>query len=168
MSIAAAQIAAALSKHCPIYCPNATYIYLSLLPYHRSLSSTRITLHSSYWLRGDMIEVFQMTHNIYDPDVSLKLEYNLGCSTRGNKYKLLNNAHFATNRCGHWGVNTCVRTCSLSWGNWWWLRCVGAIGRSWFEATSFLRGGTRTDSNGHKTTNWHQYRAPDMPIYRLI
>ena len=30
------------------------------------------------------------THNIYDPDVSLKLEYNLGCSTRGNKYKLLN------------------------------------------------------------------------------
>ena len=29
-----------------------------------------------------------MTHNIYDPDVSLKLEY--GCSTRGNKYKLLN------------------------------------------------------------------------------
>ena len=90
MSIAAAQIAAALSKHCPIYCPNATYIYLSLLPYHRSLRSTRITLHSSYWLRGDMIEVFKMTHNIYDPDVSLKLEYNLGCSTRGNKYKLLN------------------------------------------------------------------------------
>ena len=75
------------------------------------------------------------------------------------------------NRCGHWGVNICVRTCSLSWvelrwGNWWWLRCVGAIGRSWFEATSFLRGGTRTDSNGHKTTNWHQYLAPDMPICR--
>jgi len=41
-------------------------------------------------LRGDMIAVFKMTHNIYDPDVSLKLEYNLGCSTRGNKYKLLN------------------------------------------------------------------------------
>ena len=28
--------------------------------------------------------------NICDPDVSLKLEYNLGCSTGGNKYKLLN------------------------------------------------------------------------------
>ena len=41
-------------------------------------------------LRGDMIEEFKMTHNIYDPDVSLKLDYNLGCSTRGNKYKLLN------------------------------------------------------------------------------
>jgi len=27
-------------------------------------------------LPGDMIEVFKMTHNIYDPDVSLKLEYN--------------------------------------------------------------------------------------------
>ena len=40
-------------------------------------------------LHGDMIVVFKMTHNIYHPDVSLKLEYNLGCSTRGNKYKLL-------------------------------------------------------------------------------
>jgi len=48
-------------------------------------------------LRGDMIEVFKMTHNIYDPDVSLKLEYNLGCSTRGNKYRLnFLIAHFAT------------------------------------------------------------------------
>ena len=41
-----------------------------------------------------MIEVFKMTHNIYDPDVSLKLEYNLGCSTRGNKYKLLNRTFY--------------------------------------------------------------------------
>ena len=40
-------------------------------------------------LPGDMIEVFKMTHNIYDPDVSLKLD-NLGCSTRGNKHKLFN------------------------------------------------------------------------------
>jgi len=35
-----------------------------------------------------------MTHNIYDPDVSLKLEYNFGCSTRGNKYKLLNRTFY--------------------------------------------------------------------------
>jgi len=28
--------------------------------------------------------------NIYNPDISLKLEYNPGCSTTGNKYKLLN------------------------------------------------------------------------------
>ena len=34
-------------------------------------------------LRGDMIEVFKITHNIYGPDVSLKLEYNSGCSTSG-------------------------------------------------------------------------------------
>ena len=38
-------------------------------------------------------ELFKMTHNIYVPDVSLKLEYNSGCSTRGNKSKLLS-AHF--------------------------------------------------------------------------
>jgi len=31
-----------------------------------------------------------MTHNIYDSNVSLKLEYNLGCSIRDNKYKLHN------------------------------------------------------------------------------
>jgi len=37
-----------------------------------------------------MTEVFKITHNTYDPDVSLKLEYNLDCSTRGNKYKLAN------------------------------------------------------------------------------
>jgi len=37
-----------------------------------------------------MIEVFQIIHNIYDPNVSLKLEYNLGCSTINNKYKLVN------------------------------------------------------------------------------
>ena len=28
-----------------------------------------------------MIEVFEITHNTHDPDVSLKLQYNLGCST---------------------------------------------------------------------------------------
>jgi len=37
-----------------------------------------------------MIEVFKITHNTHDPDVSLKLQYNLGCSTGGNKYKLVN------------------------------------------------------------------------------
>ena len=41
-------------------------------------------------LRGDMIEVFKMTHNLYDPDVSLNLAYYSGTITRGNKYKLIN------------------------------------------------------------------------------
>ena len=41
--------------------------------------------------RGDMIEVFKITHGIYDSDTSLKLAYHPGSVTRGNKYKLLNN-----------------------------------------------------------------------------
>jgi len=41
-----------------------------------------------------MIEVIKMTHNVYGPNVSLKLEYNLGCITRGNKYKLLNRTFY--------------------------------------------------------------------------
>ena len=35
-------------------------------------------------------EVFKITHEIYDPEVSLKLAYHSGSITRGNKYKLLN------------------------------------------------------------------------------
>jgi len=35
-----------------------------------------------------MIEVYKITHNIYDPDASLKLAYHSDSITRGNKYKL--------------------------------------------------------------------------------
>ena len=41
-------------------------------------------------LWGDMIEVFKITHDLYDPDVSLNLAYHSGTITRGNKYKLIN------------------------------------------------------------------------------
>ena len=41
-------------------------------------------------LRRDMIEVFKITHDLYDPDVSLNLAYHSGSITRGNKYKLIN------------------------------------------------------------------------------
>jgi len=41
-------------------------------------------------LRSDMIEVFKITHDIYDPDASLKLAYHSDSITRGNKYKLSN------------------------------------------------------------------------------
>ena len=41
-------------------------------------------------LRGDMIEVYKITHDIYDPDASLKLAYLSDCITRGNKYKFSN------------------------------------------------------------------------------
>jgi len=37
-----------------------------------------------------MIEVFKITHDLYDPDVSLNLAYYSGTITRGNKYKLIN------------------------------------------------------------------------------
>jgi len=45
-------------------------------------------------LRGDMIEVFKITHEIYDPDVSLKLVglYHPNSNTRSNNYKLLNHS----------------------------------------------------------------------------
>jgi len=38
-----------------------------------------------------MIEVFKITHDIYDSDMKLKLAYHPGSITKGNKYKLLNN-----------------------------------------------------------------------------
>jgi len=43
-------------------------------------------------LRGDMIEVLKITHNIYDSEVSPNLRYYRypKSNTRGNKYKLLN------------------------------------------------------------------------------
>ena len=64
-------------------------INLKKIPYTNRLQRLKVPTLKYRRLRGDMIEVFKMTHNIYDPDVSLKLD-NLGCSTRGNKHKLLN------------------------------------------------------------------------------
>jgi len=37
-----------------------------------------------------MIEVFKISHNIYDPEVSPELMYYPKSNTRRNKYKLLN------------------------------------------------------------------------------
>jgi len=37
-----------------------------------------------------MTEVFKITHDIYDPDASLKLAYRSDSITRRNKYKLSN------------------------------------------------------------------------------
>ena len=65
-------------------------INLKKIPYTNRLQRLKLPTLKYRRLRGNMIEVFKMTYNIYDPDVSLKLEYNLGCGTRGNKYKLLN------------------------------------------------------------------------------
>jgi len=43
-------------------------------------------------LRGDMIEVFKITHNIYDTTVAPDLIFNERASTRGNHYKLQNHS----------------------------------------------------------------------------
>ena len=75
-------------------------INLKKIPYTNRLQRLKLPTLKYRRLRGDMIEVFKMTHNIYDPDVSLKLEYNLGCSTRGNKYKLFNCTHGRRQRGG--------------------------------------------------------------------
>jgi len=50
-------------------------------------------------LRGDMIELFKITHNLYDPEVSPELRYYPKSNTRGNKYKLLNHTfHYGTRK----------------------------------------------------------------------
>jgi len=41
-------------------------------------------------LRGDMIEVFKITHNRYDTTVSPDLPFNERANTRSNHYKLQN------------------------------------------------------------------------------
>ena len=40
-----------------------------------------------------MIEVFKITHDIYDSAVSLKFPYHHGSITRGNKYKVINHRY---------------------------------------------------------------------------
>jgi len=40
-------------------------------------------------LRGDVIEVFKITHNIYHTTVSPDLSFNERANTRGNNYKLI-------------------------------------------------------------------------------
>ena len=42
--------------------------------------------------RSDMIEVFKITHNIYDTTISPDLSFNESANTRGNNYKLHNHS----------------------------------------------------------------------------
>ena len=41
-------------------------------------------------MRGDIIEVFKLTHNIYDESVSSQLSFCTRSNTSGNNYKLQN------------------------------------------------------------------------------
>ena len=43
-------------------------------------------------LRGDMIEIIEITHNVYDEAVSPDLSFHVKVSTRGNNYKLVNHS----------------------------------------------------------------------------
>ena len=58
------------------------------LPYKERL--LRLNLHTLKYrrLRGDIIEVYKITHDMYDRSVALELPRN----TRGNKYKLQNHS----------------------------------------------------------------------------
>ena len=63
-----------------------------------------------------------------------------------------------------WCQSLCPRDPSTETRNWCGLRCIGAIGRSWFGETMDFKGRGKklqfsTGTNGHKKTNWHQYRA---------
>jgi len=49
-------------------------------------------------VRGDMIEVFKITHNIYDPEVSPEIRFYPKSNTRGNKYKLLDHTFHCDTR----------------------------------------------------------------------
>jgi len=53
----------------------------------------QLNLHTLKYrrLRGDMIEVHKITHDMYDRSVALELPRNVS-STRGNKYKLQNHS----------------------------------------------------------------------------
>ena len=61
------------------------------LPYKECLLQLNLPTLKSRRLRGDMIEVYKTTHDMYDRSVALELPRNVS-STRGNKYKLQNHS----------------------------------------------------------------------------
>jgi len=67
-------------------------IKLKNKPYRDRLFHLNLPTLKYRRLRGDMIEVFKITHNIYDEAVSPDLSFYASASTRGNNYKLVN--HF--------------------------------------------------------------------------
>ena len=74
-------------------------INLKKIPYKDRLMHLKLPTLKYRRLRGDMIAVFKITHNIYDPEVSLELRYYPKSNTRGNKYNLLNHTfHYDTRK----------------------------------------------------------------------
>ena len=64
-------------------------IKLKNKPYSDRLFDLNLPTLKYRRLRGDMIEVFTITHNIYDKAVSPDLYFYARASTRGNNYKLV-------------------------------------------------------------------------------
>ena len=74
-------------------------INLKKIPYKDRLMHLKLPTLKYRRLRGDMIEVFKIMHNIYDPEVSPELRYYPKSNTRGNKHKLLNHTfHYDTRK----------------------------------------------------------------------
>jgi len=66
--------------------PTKLIINFKNMPYIDRLSRLKLPTLKYRRLRGDMIEVFKITRDLYDPDVSLNLAYHSGTITRGNIY----------------------------------------------------------------------------------
>ena len=69
----------------------ATKLIISLkhLPYIERLKVLELHTLRYKRLRGNMIEVFKLVHNYYDPQAAVKMNFNTSSITRGNMYKLV-------------------------------------------------------------------------------
>jgi len=68
----------------------ATKLIISLkhLSYAERLKVLKLPTLKNRRLRGDMIEVFKLVYNYYDPQAAVKMNFNTSSTTRGNMYKL--------------------------------------------------------------------------------
>jgi len=69
-------------------------IILKNKPYTNRLIYLNLPSVKYRHLRGDMIEVFKITHNIYDATVLPNLSYNERIDNRGNNYMLHNHTFY--------------------------------------------------------------------------
>ena len=69
-------------------------------PYRDRLFHLNLPIMKYRPLRGDMIEVFKITHNIHDEAVSPDLSFYARATTRGNNYELVNHS-FYYDLCKH-------------------------------------------------------------------
>jgi len=63
---------------------------LKKMPYKDRLMHLNLPTLKYRRLRGDMIEAFKITHNIYQSEVLPNLKYYPKSNSTGNRYKILN------------------------------------------------------------------------------